>query len=101
MLEVVTGSQHSRDLGQDFTTRNKMNKCAIRVGIPVTRMFDLQGSRQLLISLNIPRAETDGKLIKALFKPCHEKIHFSKPGGQNLAYAITMPSRDFQTAFYT
>lgn len=85
MLEVATGSQHSRNLWQDFTTRNKMSKCAIRVGIPVTRMFDLQGSQQLLISLNISRTETDGKLIKALFKPHLEKIYLSKPGGQNLA----------------
>lgn len=62
-----------------------MSKCAIRDGIPVIRMFDLQGAQKLLIFLNIPRIETDGKLIKALFKPHHEKIYLSKPGGQNLA----------------
>lgn len=62
-----------------------MSKCAISVGIPVIRMFDLQGAQKLLIFLNIPRIETDGKLIKALFKPHHEKIYLSKPGGQNLA----------------
>lgn len=50
-----------------------MGKCAIRVGIPVTRTFDLQGSQQLLISLNIPRTETDGKLIRHSLNPIMRK----------------------------